>query len=309
MHHFDAGQALALIETRAPHDVRRRPDDRDADPRPSRLRQVRHLERAIRLLRRRAGTARTRAAHPGGVSRRPTRQRVRTDRDLGRGLLEQRTRLRRQARQLRTGRAGRARWRSCPRASRASSRRPTYPRGPDVIGELWIKGPNVVRGYWNKPEATAQAFTKGWLHTGDIARIDDEGFVYIVDRAKDMIIRGGENVYSVIVEAAIFEHPDVADCAVVGLAAPHAGRGGRRGHRAASRDASSRPRRSRATSPSTSRASRCPRKIFFRADGAAPQPAGQGPQARTTRFARRADRSVRPRRAARRRRGTSRRRG
>ncbi|MBW4078768.1 MAG: acyl--CoA ligase [Acidobacteria bacterium] len=93
------------------------------------------------------------------------------------------------------------------------------PQGPDVIGELWIKGPNVVRGYWRKPEATAKSFTKGWLHTGDLARVDDEGFIYIVDRAKDMIIRGGENVYSVIVEAAIFEHPDVADCAVVGL--PH----------------------------------------------------------------------------------------
>ena len=93
------------------------------------------------------------------------------------------------------------------------------PSGPDVVGELWIKGPNVVRGYWKKPEATAKAFTKGWLRSGDIARIDEEGFVFIVDRAKDMIIRGGENVYSVIVEAAIFEHPDVADCAVVGL--PH----------------------------------------------------------------------------------------
>jgi long-chain acyl-CoA synthetase len=93
------------------------------------------------------------------------------------------------------------------------------PKGPDVVGELWIKGPNVVRGYWHKPEATAKSFTNGWLHTGDIARIDDEGFIYIVDRAKDMIIRGGENVYSVIVEAAIFEHPDVADCAVVGI--PH----------------------------------------------------------------------------------------
>jgi long-chain acyl-CoA synthetase len=91
------------------------------------------------------------------------------------------------------------------------------PRGPNVVGELWIKGPNVVRGYWNKPEATAKAFTKGWLRSGDIARIDDEGFVFIVDRAKDMIIRGGENVYSVIVEAAIFDHPDVADCAVVGI--------------------------------------------------------------------------------------------
>jgi long-chain acyl-CoA synthetase len=92
-------------------------------------------------------------------------------------------------------------------------------RGPQVVGELWIKGPNVVRGYWNRPDATEKTFTKGWLHSGDIARIDDEGFVYIVDRVKDMIIRGGENVYSVIVEAAIFELAEVADCAVVGL--PH----------------------------------------------------------------------------------------
>jgi long-chain acyl-CoA synthetase len=93
------------------------------------------------------------------------------------------------------------------------------PSGPDVTGELWIKGPNVVRGYWNKPEATAATFTDGWLHSGDVARIDDDGFVYIVDRAKDMVIRGGENVYSVEVEAALFEHPAVADVAVIGV--PH----------------------------------------------------------------------------------------
>jgi long-chain acyl-CoA synthetase len=96
---------------------------------------------------------------------------------------------------------------------------PEIPRGPEVTGELWIKGPNVVRGYWNKPEETAQTFTNGWLHSGDVARIDEEGFIFIVDRAKDMIIRGGENVYSVEVEAAIFEHPGVADCAVIGV--PH----------------------------------------------------------------------------------------
>jgi long-chain acyl-CoA synthetase len=93
------------------------------------------------------------------------------------------------------------------------------PAGPDVIGELWIKGPNVVRGYWNKPEATAATFTRGWLHSGDVARIDEEGFVHIVDRAKDMVIRGGENVYSVEVESALFEHPAVADVAVIGV--PH----------------------------------------------------------------------------------------
>jgi long-chain acyl-CoA synthetase len=93
------------------------------------------------------------------------------------------------------------------------------PRGPDVVGELWIKGPNVVRGYWNKPEDSAATFTRGWLHSGDVARVDEEGFVYIVDRAKDMVIRGGENVYSVEVESALFENPAVADCAVIGV--PH----------------------------------------------------------------------------------------
>ena len=87
------------------------------------------------------------------------------------------------------------------------------------VGELWIRGPNVVKGYWHKPAETAQTFSDGWLHTGDVARIDEEGFVYIVDRAKDMVIRGGENVYCVEVEAALFEHPAVSDAAVIGI--PH----------------------------------------------------------------------------------------
>jgi long-chain acyl-CoA synthetase len=86
-------------------------------------------------------------------------------------------------------------------------------------GELWIKGPNVVKGYWGKPEATAASFSDGWLHTGDVARVDEEGFVYIVDRAKDMLIRGGENVYCVEIEAVLHEHPAVADAAVIGI--PH----------------------------------------------------------------------------------------
>jgi long-chain acyl-CoA synthetase len=97
------------------------------------------------------------------------------------------------------------------------------PDGADVPagepGELWIKGPNIVRGYWNRPEETDAAFGGGWFRTGDVARLDDEGFVYIVDRAKDMVIRGGENVYSVEVESAMFEHPAVSDVAVVGV--PH----------------------------------------------------------------------------------------
>ncbi len=93
------------------------------------------------------------------------------------------------------------------------------PADPDRTGELWIRGPNVVRGYWNRPEETALTFSRGWLRTGDVARIDEEGFVHIVDRAKDMIIRGGENVYCVEVEDALYEHPAVADCAVIGV--PH----------------------------------------------------------------------------------------
>ena len=88
-----------------------------------------------------------------------------------------------------------------------------------AVGELWIKGPNVVKGYWNKPEATEAAFGGGWFRSGDGARIDEEGFVYIVDRIKDMVIRGGENVYCAEVEAAIFEHPEVSDVAVIGV--PH----------------------------------------------------------------------------------------
>jgi long-chain acyl-CoA synthetase len=97
------------------------------------------------------------------------------------------------------------------------------PLGSAERGELWIKGPNVVRGYWNRPEETALTFTRGWLHSGDIARLDSDNFIYIVDRAKDMIIRGGENVYSVQVEAALFEHPAVADCAVIGVPEPTLG--------------------------------------------------------------------------------------
>jgi long-chain acyl-CoA synthetase len=88
-----------------------------------------------------------------------------------------------------------------------------------VTGELWIKGPNVVRGYWHKPAETRATFTRGWLRTGDLARLDEEGFIYIVDRAKDMVIRGGENVYCVEVENALYDHPAVAECAVVGV--PH----------------------------------------------------------------------------------------
>jgi len=97
----------------------------------------------------------------------------------------------------------------------------TLPSGE--IGELCIRGPNIVRGYWNKPDATASTFRDGWCHSGDIARIDAEGFVYIVDRAKDMLIRGGENIYCVEVENALYDHPAVMDAAVIGVAHPELG--------------------------------------------------------------------------------------
>jgi long-chain acyl-CoA synthetase len=86
-------------------------------------------------------------------------------------------------------------------------------------GEIWFKGPNLIRGYWNRPDATAETMVDGWLRTGDIGRLDDEGFVYVEDRAKDMVLRGGENVYSAEVEAAIYEHPAVHEAAVFGV--PH----------------------------------------------------------------------------------------
>jgi long-chain acyl-CoA synthetase len=84
-------------------------------------------------------------------------------------------------------------------------------------GEIWFNGPMLIRGYWNKPEATAETIVDGWLRSGDIGRVDDEGFVYVEDRLKDMILRGGENVYCAEVEAAIYEHPAVHEAAVFGI--------------------------------------------------------------------------------------------
>ncbi len=85
------------------------------------------------------------------------------------------------------------------------------------VGELWVRGTQVIRGYLNRPEATAESITDGWLHTGDIARIDEDDFIFIVDRAKDMVIRGGENIYCAEVETVIFDHDDVAECAAFGV--------------------------------------------------------------------------------------------
>jgi len=94
----------------------------------------------------------------------------------------------------------------------------TVPAGE--IGEIAIKGHNVMKGYWNKPEATAEAITDGWFRTGDMARVDEDGYYYIVDRKKDLIIRGGYNVYPREIEEVLHEHPAVAEVAVIGM--PHA---------------------------------------------------------------------------------------
>jgi len=112
---------------------------------------------------------------------------------------------------------------SCGPAAPINDLKITDPDGktlpPGVVGELWAKGPNIVKGYWNKPEATAQSFVEGWIRTGDLARLDEEGFCFIIDRAKDMLIRGGENIYCVEVENVLYEHPAVMDAALVGI--PH----------------------------------------------------------------------------------------
>lgn len=93
----------------------------------------------------------------------------------------------------------------------------------EEIGELLIKGPQVMKGYWNNPEATAETITDGWLHTGDIAKMDKEGYFYIVDRKKDMIISGGYNVYPRDIEEVFFEHPKVQEATAIGI--PHPVRG------------------------------------------------------------------------------------
>jgi fatty-acyl-CoA synthase len=95
------------------------------------------------------------------------------------------------------------------------------PDGTDAdvgeLGELWVKGPNITPGYWNRPDANTSSFTDGWLHTGDAARIDDEGFYYIVDRWKDMYISGGENVYPAEVENVLHQLTAIAEAAVIGI--------------------------------------------------------------------------------------------
>ncbi len=90
------------------------------------------------------------------------------------------------------------------------------PRGE--MGKVWVKGPNVIREYWRLPEATAESFTEGWLHTGDMGYIDEEGYLFLMDRKKDMYISGGENVYPAEVEDVLMSFEKIADAGVIGIA-------------------------------------------------------------------------------------------
>ena len=114
-------------------------------------------------------------------------------------------------------------WRSCGRAVHGTDVAIVDAEdrlvAPGTHGEIVVRGPLVMQGYWNQPELTATTLRHGWLHTGDLGYMDADGFLHIVDRIKDMIITGGENVYSAEVEAAIYAYPGVAQCAVIGI--PH----------------------------------------------------------------------------------------
>ncbi|WP_243091369.1 AMP-binding enzyme, partial [Thermus neutrinimicus] len=91
------------------------------------------------------------------------------------------------------------------------------------VGELIVKGPNIMKGYWNRPEETQRALKDGWLYTGDMARMDQDGYFYIVDRKKDMIIAGGYNIYPREVEEVLYQHEAVQEAAVVGVPDPYRG--------------------------------------------------------------------------------------
>ena len=87
----------------------------------------------------------------------------------------------------------------------------------DQTGEIWLRGPTIFKEYFGLPDQTAAALVDGWFRTGDVGRVDEHGFLYVVDRLKDVIIRAGENIYAAEVEAALYEHPDVAEAAIVGV--------------------------------------------------------------------------------------------
>ncbi len=117
---------------------------------------------------------------------------------------------------------GKPTWGHRPDLGRRAS---PLPRGADNVGEVVVRGSNVMNGYHDKPEATAEAFAGGWFHSGDLGYLDEDGFLFIVDRIKELIIRGGYNVYPREIEEVLYAHPAVAEAAVVGVPDP-TGRGG-----------------------------------------------------------------------------------
>ena len=145
--------------------------------------------------------------------------------------------------------------------------------GTDEVGEIAIRGHNIMKGYYNRPDATAEVMRNGWFRTGDLARRDEDGFYYIVDRAKDMIIRGGFNVYPREIEEVLMTHPAVSLAAVVGVAAREPRRGDQgvrdpqRGRRRRPRRSSSPGARSRWRATSTRGSSRSPRRLPMTATG------------------------------------------
>jgi len=120
-----------------------------------------------------------------------------------------------------------ARLASCGKAVPGVDVRVVGDDGSDVVagqvGEVIARGPNIMVGYWRRPEDTAAAVRNGWLHTGDLATVDEDGYIYLVDRKKDMIVTGGENVFSTEVEAALYEHPAIKEAAVIGIPDPEWG--------------------------------------------------------------------------------------
>ena len=211
MHKWDPARALELIERERVTQFVGVPTQSLGPARVPGVRAPRHVEPALGRRRRRAGAAGAgaagrrsfRTARPG-IGYGMTETNAYGPQNSGDDYLRKPTQLR-------------------PRGAHASRCASPTPRAacsaPNEVGEIWFRGPNLIRGYWNRPEATAETIVDGWLRTGDIGRIDEEGFVYVQDRAKDMVLRAGENVYCAEVEAALYEHPEVYEAAVFGV--PH----------------------------------------------------------------------------------------
>ena len=146
------------------------------------------------------------------------------------------------------------------------------------VGEIVIRGHNVMKGYWGRADATADVMRDGWFATGDMATVDEDGYFFIVDRKKDMIIRGGYNVYPREIEEVLYEHPAVSEVAVVGVPGRLARRGGRGGRRLEDRCRGIRRRHPRVRQGACRRLQVSAQDLVFRRTAQGPD--GQDPQAR-----------------------------